>query len=472
MKEMAFVLTLTISVAGSLSAGAYWLKQYGTAEEEAIATVVQTSNGGYLCGGTWCDWKSDGENNHAWITRLKPDGAIASQRRYGSKLWSAGVSAALETPDGGTMVIGGAAGKFKTSVYGRSNALVMRLDKNGKIKWQKIFQVSGWDAVINSGRLTADGGCVVAGFLIQEPDGEKNVGWVFKVDSLGKMQWQKQFDYGQLTLITYPEETNDGQFLCSGGIFISQTSTTMDIDALLVLLGADGSLVWQKRIGTKNLIDLFVSARPLDDGGYVACGLYSSDLQKKGDQWLARFDAAGTLLWQKAFGNNKLWDLCVFAAPTSDGGFVVSGGYSTGAERFDGSLARLDASGNLLWRRSVKAAVSTTAWTVWETTDGGFVSPLTVDAEEGADYDPIVLRTDKSGNLDSSCSSLISTAKGSIRNAAGKLATSNVKVSNTKATTLNGDLKPYSANGIMTTMCESYETEEMTSVEVEGTGDP
>jgi len=450
MKMLAFALAMMVSMQGSLIAGPYWLKRYGTADTEEMTTVVQTRDGGYLCGGSW----GDDENGHAWIVRLKSDGTIASQRRYGSKTWDVVVATALETPDGGVMVIGFVTGKPKTSVDGRVNGLVMRLDKNGKVKWQKIYQVQGWDASVYSGRLTADGGCVVAGSLGKPPDFEKYMGWVFKVDSLGTMQWQKQFDYGTLTAITYPEQTATGQFLCSGTSFYSRTPKYIDTDALIVLLDTDGRLVWQKRIGTEHAMDVFVSSRPLADGGFLSCGIYGL-----GGKWVARFNASGNLLWQKAIGGKTKAGMAIFSAQTRDGGFVVAGTYGDDEEEQDGSLTRLNSSGKLLWSRTVKAPVNTIAWTVWETTDGGFVSPLLVtEMGEGFD-DGFVLRTDKSGNVDASCSNLISTTKGTIRTAAGKFGESNVVVSDSKATTLNGDIKAYTAKGAATTMCESYDIE-------------
>ena len=189
-------------------------------------------------------------------------------------------------------------------------------------------------------------------------------------------------------------------------------STTVN-DYWLLKLDQEGNLSWSKTYGgTKD--DRGQSVIQTRDGGYAVVGYAMSDdgdgSNNEGfhDNWILKLDSSGNVMWEKSFGFSG-HDHSYDVVETADGGFFFSGfldvtssggagnegkgGYLTrhGVGEFWGT--KLDAQGNLEWRRYFGGTNNDRSYGVVQADDGGFVL---AGASESDDFDV----TDPKGSYD------------------------------------------------------------------------
>jgi len=89
--------------------------------------------------------------------------------------------------------------------------------------------------------------------------------------------------------------------------------------------------------------------------------------------------------WDKKFGGNN-WDHAHAILQTKDGGFAVAGTtFSKGAGSTDIWIIRLDTNGNWLWEKTFGGSNGDSAYSMVQTTDGGFVVAGTTRSDLGYD---------------------------------------------------------------------------------------
>ena len=92
-----------------------------------------------------------------------------------------------------------------------------------------------------------------------------------------------------------------------------------------------------------------------------------------------KLDANGNIVWQKCLGGSD-YDNAYSIQQTTDGGFIVAG-YS---ESNDGDVSgnhgdddywivKLDANGNIVWQKFWEEVMMMTLTSIQQTTDGGFI---------------------------------------------------------------------------------------------------
>lgn len=451
MRQIRGLLLLTAFIPAIASGAAQWAKEFGgTTQDETVTTVLQTNDGGFIAGGNVYDEKAD--KNYALVIKLDASGTILWQKRYSSKTLAVFVTVVLPAPDGGYLVVAWA---FDAKNEDLSYGFLMKIDANGKQKWQKRYSPPNASGIFYTARETPDGGYIATGFL-QEPIGsEKSAGWIVKVDGAGAVQWQRRYSTTHGCGLFYAEQTSDGGYIAAGAITVS--STTGDGDAWIVRLSSSGDLVWQKRYGSKLTGDGLLTVRQTAEGGYVAAGYYADDGEDSSAAWIVKLDAAGTVKWQKACGG-KYYDYNFFVDPTTDGGYVTSGLTGPTAESLNASIMRFDATGTLLWRRTLKGGFQGLAFTVRQTPDGGYVSGCYATASED-DSNGIVLKLNPQGNISTTCGSLLGTDKLTVSNTSTKALNTTGTTTNTSASVATTDFKPYSSKATTKTLCQSRDLE-------------
>jgi len=134
------------------------------------------------------------------------------------------------------------------------------------------------------------------------------------------------------------------------------------------------------------------------DGGYMVAGHTKSKGAGDGDSWVIKLDKKGNKVWDRTYGgsdNDLAWSLI----QTTDGGFAVAGvTFSKGAGYADIWVIKLDKKGNKVWDRTYGGSRADIAHSLIQTTDGGYaVAGYT--SSKGADYIDIwVIKLDKKGN--------------------------------------------------------------------------
>ncbi|MBC7864651.1 MAG: T9SS type A sorting domain-containing protein [Bacteroidia bacterium] len=344
-----------------------WQKTYGGTAYELSTSIIQTSDGGYIIAGETNSTDGDVTGNHgnydAWIVKIDVNGNLQWQKCLGGSNGDLGQSI-LQTTDGG-YIVGGTTGSTDgdvTGLHGTSQDVWMvKLDAAGNISWQKCLGGTGTDGIfgvslqgLNFRQVTIDttydGGYIIATNSASndgDVSGHHTGGstpdfdtWIVKTDSLGAIQWQKSLGGTGVEMTYSVLHTSDGGYIVSA----QTNSTDGDVtgnhgnyDAWVIKLDSVGAIQWQKCYGGTSA-DRACSISKTNDGGYFITGFASShDGDVAGahgnfEVWTIKIDAAGVLQWQKTLGGT-LKDVSSAGFQTADGGFIVSG--NTNSNDFD-----------------------------------------------------------------------------------------------------------------------------------------
>ncbi|TMU54964.1 hypothetical protein [Flagellimonas algicola] len=224
----------------------------------------------------------------------------------------------------------------------------------------------------------------------------------------GEMDWMISFGGSGEDTAQSVIQTSDGGYAVLGYSNsmdgdLAGKSTNVN-DYWLLKLDDEGNLSWSKTYGgTKD--DRGQSVIQTRDGGYAIVGYAMSDdgdgSNNEGfhDNWILKLDNSGNILWEKSFGFSG-HDHSYDVVETADGGFFFSGfldvtssggagnegkgSYLTrhGVGEFWGT--KLDAQGNLEWRRYFGGTNNDRSYGVVQADDGGFVL---AGASESDDFD-------------------------------------------------------------------------------------
>lgn len=152
-----------------------WRKAYGGTGFEAATAIRQTSDGGYVFVGLAQSTNGDVTENKGladfWIVKLKASGAIEWQRTYGGS-GSEGAWAFQQTSDGGYIVGGSSKSNDGDMTDGRGDFdyWLLKLSSLGELQWQKALGGTGID-YLGDVWQTNDGGYLVSGVSKSE-DGD------------------------------------------------------------------------------------------------------------------------------------------------------------------------------------------------------------------------------------------------------------------------------------------------------------
>ncbi|ASE62557.1 T9SS C-terminal target domain-containing protein [Chryseobacterium indologenes] len=193
-----------------------WQKTIGTSYDEEARAVIQTTDLGFFVAGNI--QKSDSKD--VLLTKLNKDGKIQSEIIVSG----CGVDEAqklIPTMDGGALLgIYSRSGVCrvkqssgapkpssenlytkKTENFGEGDYYIIKLNKEGKVQWEKNYGGKG-DDHLKTLALTSTG-YIVGGESRSERSGNKTVGieegtdvWLIALDGNGNQQWQKSYNFG------------------------------------------------------------------------------------------------------------------------------------------------------------------------------------------------------------------------------------------------------------------------------------
>jgi len=165
-----------------------------------------------------------------------------------------------------------------------------------------------------------------------------------------------------------------------------------------------------KTFGDNNLLlDCGHSVQQTTDGGYIVTG-YTEDVNWYGlptinNVFLIKTDGSGIEQWNKIFGENT-YNTAYSVQQTTDGGYIIAG--STGNEWYDRDvyLIKTDGNGDSLWTKTFNSSnlsdsitVYNVAYSVQQTTDGGYIITglCNPDVQSGETYFSFLLKVDGNG---------------------------------------------------------------------------
>ncbi len=163
--------------------------------------------------------------------------------------------------------------------------------------------------------------------------------------------------------------------------------------------GADGSLVWQKQFDGAAMGDDIVNALAVDAAGDVYVTGSSANASGNSDIYTIKYAAAnGNLLWEKSFnGAGDGYDVGEgIAFDPVDGNILVAGTTFVGTGNHDYQLIRYDAAGTVVWQKTDERPSSDEALYAMSIDGSGNVT-LTGTTDIGANDDILTVKYDSEG---------------------------------------------------------------------------
>lgn len=316
-------------------------------------------------------------------------------RAYGGRMGDQALDV-VPAPDGGYAV----AGWTQSFGAGGIDGWIVRVDEEGNVAWQRTLGGAGGE-MFHALAATADGEFLLAGWTTSF--GSQGVdGWLVKLNGDGSVAWQRTYGGARDDYFYSVQQSSDGGFVVGGS---TASFDAAGMDAWLLKLDADGSVMWARRLGSGR-DDTIREVSFAADGGIVVAGAWdelSGDLPgtyRASDAFVAKFSPDGRETWSRVIGEAGVERL-LSAAYSLDGGAIVAGWTSSfGAGREDAWLAKLDENGSVEWERTYGGPWTDIGWAVQALPDGGFaVAGWSRSVSLGQDMDGWLMKVDARGNV-------------------------------------------------------------------------
>ena len=409
-----------------------WINSVGGSGTDEINSVVATSDGGYLIGGSFNSIVLKAGNitlrNNLRDSSYskKFDGMTFKFNSKGEA--TSGICIGGEDNDyiytvaemdNKKYIVGGGSfsneiyvGDKTLKIYGTSDGIIIKLknkDLINKSIVKKLKSVGGSENdYINNLAPTNDGGYIAAGYFssdkIQVGDYEltnngESDAIIIKYNLTGEVEWTKNIGGNNNDAINNIIATSDGGYIVAG-YFSSdkvqvgdyELTNAGDTDGMIIKYGSNGEVEWARNIGG-SAEDTFTGITSTSDGGYIVAGYFSSKEIQVGshkltsygdtDGMLIKYNALGEPEWVESIGGSAE-DNFTEITSTSDGGYIVAGYFSsdkvqvgdyelTNAGDTDGMIIKYSSSREVEWAKSINGNLGEYITSLSLTSDGGYL---------------------------------------------------------------------------------------------------
>jgi len=383
------ILCALFLIAMSLQAQDIFNKTFGGELDEHASDIIQTRDGDYLVVGytySYGKGKTD-----VWVMKLDPAGERIWKRYLGGTDFD-WPNEVIETSDGNYVI----AGYTRDLDTKSNNALIFKLDRNGKGIWSHTYGGDKGDEACSIIE-TSDGGLAVAGYSFSYSKGGSDI-WILRLDAAGKKIWQK--NYGGLDSERGHSivETKDGGFFVGG---FTRSYGKGKSDMLVLKLDKEGNGVWKKNFGGEES-EVVEAVAQTKDGDLIIAGWTSSEGKGKLDAMEIKMDDEGNRAWTKTFGgaeNDVVFDVAV----TDDDGLVLTGySASFGHGNQQVWVLRLDPMGEVEWQKRSNGNKDDYANAIIQAEDGGFAIAGGTQSYAIGGRDMWVMKINAYGNFEQS----------------------------------------------------------------------
>jgi len=311
-----------------------WQKTLGTASDEEARAVVQTTDLGFFVAGNILNSSKGYGSKDAWVIRLDKNGKELSQLILGGKGLDE-VEKMIPTKDGGVLLgiysRSSASGNKKTENSGEGDYWIVKLDKNGKVEWEKNYGGKADDHLRTLASTTS--GFIIGGESRSERSGNKTVGieegtdlWLVALNERGEEQWQKSYNFKNRDIlmgisVIHSADDKASKGILLGGYTQAEGRIEKDDETFWMLyLDQEGNEQWRKYITGENrkkeerLSDIKLNR----DGSIILAGTSAEELGKEN--------------WKIVkLGNNQLdkliekQDIKIYPNPVSDYAYIEIG---------------------------------------------------------------------------------------------------------------------------------------------------
>lgn len=342
-----------------------WQQTLGTDRDDEARSVIQNTQLGYVIAGNTHHHKNGYGSTDVLVVQLDKTGKEVSRLILGGKGIDE-VKSMIPTKDGGALLgIYSRSEAFTgtrslvedklpssnpvlnsssssptikpqyfpkiTSHYGEGDFWLVKLNKDGKVEWQKTYGGTADDQIRTMALTTS--GYIIGGESRSERSGNKSKGiedgtdlWLIALDEKGDDQWQKTFSFGNrdvlmsLNVVSNAKDTESKGFLLGGYTPSEGRMRKNDETFWMLYLDGKGEEVWRKyvkgesRKKKERLMDLKMGR----DGSIILAGTSAEELGKENWKIVRLADKQIEQLIEKQ-------DIKIYPNPVSDYCYVEIG---------------------------------------------------------------------------------------------------------------------------------------------------
>jgi hypothetical protein len=300
------------------SGNVQWDKTIGGSGYDDFVSLQQTNDGGYILGGNSTSNKSGekSENNRGlsfsydyWLVKITSAGTIQWDKTIGGSGEEI-ISCLRQTSEGG-YIIGGTSSSNKSGEKtengrGFEDFWVLKLNRFGNIQWDKTIGGNSYDFLLDVQEL-GNGDYILGGESASNISGEKTENsrgsqdfWVVIINGLGNIQMDKTIGGSSYDELTSLQQLSDGGYILAGtsssNISGEKTENSRGFtDYWVVKVNDQWKIQWDKTIGGNDVDDLF-SIKKVEKnvyilGGYSESGTSGDKTQRSrggDDYWLVK----------------------------------------------------------------------------------------------------------------------------------------------------------------------------------------
>jgi fibronectin type III domain protein len=263
--------------------------------------------------------------------------------------------------------------------------------------WAKSYAIAGGGQVFAAAAL-AGGGFIVAGSVDVDPGAVTNEdAWVARLGADGSVVWQRRYGGASQDQARAIRPTADGGFIVAGGT----RSFSASGDAWVLKLASDGAVVWQKRYGAPgptewayDVVQTDDDADGVRDDGYAVAAVVTPSSDRA---WVLKLDPDGAVTWERLPDTTAAIGEANALRQLAGGGYAVAGERTVvGSGRSDTAVFLLAANGATTAVRTYAAPDRSRAYALEQTDDDGDgVADDGLVVAGSADLDPTgVIRED------------------------------------------------------------------------------
>lgn len=357
-----------------------WMVSYGGSGFD-YATAVATSSTGDI----WvaADYRSpDSNNGDLVLVSLTATGELRFGKVWGGPNEDGPLRNTLATDaDGGAFV--GVAIYDKTTK--ERDLAVLRFDAAGELIWQKIgLGVAGEQRphavlVDQSGRIYVVG---------HDESDERHRILMMKLDGDGQVIWQKALAGDGSVESAYAATLDrDGNLIMVGNV-----GNAGEVDAFVVKVDPDGVVLWQKKWGAPGQPERAVDVVTDDEGNVYVSGPVVGQGQGGDSAFILKLSGDGSLHWEGTWtvAANEVW---AHGADFDESGILILSGFIRHVTVDDASLPTsgfllgVSPGGELLWQAAVGSDMKESIEGLVSSGDGAIVA-----VGQGARVEPLVIR--------------------------------------------------------------------------------
>lgn len=214
-----------------------WEQSYGSSGDDQPYDIIQTQNGDFVLAGYTDGYDGDVIGNWGvtdyWILRLSDSGDIIWSKSMGGTDWD--IATSIVECENGDLLIAGETQSSDGMVIGYHGGLsdgwIVCLNSPGSTKWTKTFGGSDVDDDLNIIKKNENEFILSARSQSEDGDVENiNKGWcdywVFAIDTLGNILWQKSVGGSGVDIPTDLCLTSDGNPVIAGYSFSTDYDVT------------------------------------------------------------------------------------------------------------------------------------------------------------------------------------------------------------------------------------------------------